>query len=121
MIDFNDWYKMPKLKPAKPVEKKDPSERRARHMHPIGRDPHTRKVHPGDFVPVYHRPVIENPKLKRIKKNKSKLEILHKRDVKEICDQFHIKPNVSQEKKLGNLGVIMKFDHLRNKFILQRK
>jgi hypothetical protein len=120
LINFKDWFKMPSIKPKPKPEKKDLSERKARHMHPIGRDPYTRKVHPGDFVPEYHRPVIENPKFKRIKKGKSKFEILQKRDVKEICDVFGVRPNIYKDRKLGNTGITISFDHTRNKFILRK-
>ena len=121
MINFKDFYKMPKLKVPQKKEKKPLSEVQARHMRAIARDPHTRKVHPGDFVPEMHRFKNENAKLKRIKTKKSKFEILHKYDVEQICDQFHVKPNTMSPSKLGNTGILMRYDGMKNKFILERK
>jgi hypothetical protein len=120
MIDFKNFFKMPKVKPPQQAAKKPLSEVKARHLRPISRDPHTRKVHPGDFVPVMHRPVIENNKLKRIKAGKSKIETLFRSDVKEICDQFHVHPNTHKHTKLGNTGIIMRYDHFKSKFILEK-
>lgn len=116
MIDFKDFYKMPKLKV--PEKKKELSEMKARHLHPIGRDPISHKKHPGRFVPKMHQTIVENPKLKRIKQGKSKQEYLHRADLKDICDTYKVRPNMYKDRKLGNTGVILTYDHVKEKFKL---
>ena len=103
----------------KPKQKKPKSEMKARHMHPIGLDPNSHPKHPGRFVPKMHQVKQENPKLTRMKSGGSKREILASWDVKQIIRQFNISPDINIPKKLGNTGIVMKFDPRYKKFILE--
>jgi hypothetical protein len=112
MIKFKDFFKQ--KQPKKPK-----SEMKARHMHPIGLDPNSHPKHPGRFVPKMHQVKQENPKLTRMKSGQSKREVLASCDVKQIIRQFSISPDINNPKKLGNTGIVMRYDQRYKKFILE--
>lgn len=117
MISFKNFHKLPKLEP---VVKKDKTEMDARHLHPLGRDPYSHKKTPGKFVPEMHRVKHENVKMRRIKAKKSKFEVLNKLDVNEICKMYNVVPHKYRERKLGNTGIILRYDHAKLRFVLER-
>lgn len=112
MIKFKDFFEQKKPKKLK-------SEMKARHMHPIGLDPNSHPKHPGRFVPKMHQVKQENPKLTRMKAGTSKREILASWDVKQITRQFELSPDINKPKKLGNTGIIMRYEPRYKKFILE--
>jgi hypothetical protein len=112
MIKFKDFFKQKQPKKLK-------SEMKARHMHPIGLDPNSHPKHPGRFVPKMHQVKQDNPKLTRMKSGQSKREVLASCDVKQIIRQFSISPDINNPKKLGNTGIVMRYDQRYKKFILE--
>jgi hypothetical protein len=109
-VNFKDFFS-PSLK--QPVQK--------RHMHPIGRDVSSHPQTPGKFVPDMHQTKHTNQKVTLLKNKQSGKITLTNKDVQQIEKEFApLKFDPNKPKKLGNTGIIIKFDININKPVLEK-
>ncbi len=92
-----------------------------RHMHPVGRDPSSHPQSPGKFVPDVHKTVHSNQKVSALKKREKGRIVLNDRDIREIEQEFApLRFDPKTSKNLGNTGIIIKYDTLLQKPIIEK-
>jgi len=90
-------------------------------MHPIGRDPMSHPQSPGKFVPDVHRTVHSNQKVAQLKNKTNGKIALTVKDIQQIENEFPpLKYDANKPKRLGNTGIIIKFDKTINKPVIEK-
>jgi len=97
---------------------KDPKFTSARHRAAIPKDPRFRKH--AQLVPTSHRP--DTTKIQKVELAKAgSRQVLSQDEITDVCKKYNINNlHVNAPKKLGNTGVMMKFDPQIRGYILHR-
>lgn len=90
-------------------------------MHPVGHDPSSHPNTPGKFVPDMHKSKQQNQKVAALKNRQTGRIVLNDKDIAEIEKEFPpLKYNSKQPKNLGNTGIVIKFDTLLQKPVIEK-
>ena len=91
-----------------------------RHMAPVIRDVSSHPKHPGRTVPHMHRTKHKNQKVESLLSKPSGKYVLNNREVAQIEGEFHFKFDNNKPKKLGNTGVVIRFDPTIQRPVLEK-
>lgn len=97
---------------------KDPIDSKFRHRKVI-KDPGFRKH--VQTVPTMHQPDMETTGAENAVRNTGNRKILSQEEIQKICSKYHIsRLNANEPKKLGNTGMILKYDPELRGYILHK-
>lgn len=72
------------------------------------------------FVPKAHRTIHKNQKVESLLRKKTGKTVLNAAEISQIEDEFGLKYASTTPKKLGNTGIIIRFDPLIGKPVLEK-
>ena len=72
------------------------------------------------FVPKAHRTIHKNQKVEGLLRKTQGRVVLNTAEIKQIEDEFNLKYASTTPKKLGNTGIILRFDPLIGKAVLEK-
>jgi len=72
------------------------------------------------FVPMCHRSTNDNQKVKGILRKNSGKVVLNRADIKQIENEYNLKYSSTTPKKLGNTGVVLRYDPTIRRVVLEK-
>jgi flagellar basal body rod protein FlgC len=91
-----------------------------RHMKDVIPDPISHPQTPGKTVPDYVRTKVKNQKVQTLMNQDSGKQILNIQDIQQIQNEYNLEFDPQNPKKLGNTGIVLKFDPIFRKAIIEK-